>query len=134
MKTPLEEALKIADSCRALTKPEKWQDYGAGIDLRIELLPHMAVLAQEVKRLNEKIKAAETVINAADRLLSKLGTHEHPASNWYSVELGNADAAIAQYKDTYGTEKASCPHGWTGKCLSSETCKGWYPYMKQGER
>jgi hypothetical protein len=52
----LEKAMEIADYARALTKPESASDYGASISLKIELLPFLAVLAAEVKRLRKEIE------------------------------------------------------------------------------
>ncbi len=71
IKKRLEAALAIAENARALTKPESWKDYGASIDFKIELLPHMAVLAAEVRSLQVELEQARDQLGRAIDLLDR---------------------------------------------------------------
>lgn len=46
----VEAALEIAEKARALASPESGKDYGASMDFKIALLPHLTVLAGALKQ------------------------------------------------------------------------------------
>ncbi len=75
MSNAVEEALKIAENARALTEPKVWKDYGASIDFKQDLLPHLAVLGGEVLRLRQELEGAKKALEDIATMDCAKGSH-----------------------------------------------------------
>jgi len=61
------EALEVADKCRALTKPESALDYGASLSFKIDLMPHLATLAESLQKAWARIEELEFKLKDLER-------------------------------------------------------------------